>query len=153
VTRAVATQPRVIPAIKGTPVRIVIPSLGIDLPVAVGSYNPNDASWTLDNTKAYYADNSLPANDSNGKTIIYGHAQAPVFAALIYLPPEAKAEVYTDSGHVFHYVYTTMKEVDPTDTTIFGADGPPTLVLQTCSGPWDAYRALFSFKLEAVQKI
>lgn len=149
----VSHEPRVIPAIKGTPVRIVIPSLAIDLSVGVGSYNPSDNDWTVDATKAYYADTSLPVNDSNGRTLIYGHAQAPVFAALVNLPVQAEAEVYTDNGYVFHYVYASMRKVVPTDTSVFGADGPPTLVLQTCTGPWDAYRALYSFTFEAVRKV
>lgn len=152
-SRELARRPRVVPAIKGTPVRIVIPSLAIDLPVGVGSYNPSSDSWTLDATKAYYADVSLPINDSNGQTLIYGHAQAPVFASLVNLPPQAKVEVYTDNSYVFHYVYTSMKKVVPTDTSVFRADGPPTLVLQTCTGPWDAYRALYSFELESVEKV
>lgn len=152
-SRELARLPKVVPAVKGTPVRIVIPSLSIDLPVGVGTYRPDDDSWTIDATKAYYADTSVPVNDSNGRTLIYGHAQAPVFASLLYLPAHAKAAVYTENGHVFHYVYTSMKKVVPTDTSVLGADGPPTLVLQTCTGPWDAYRALYSFKLESVGKI
>lgn len=152
-SQKVAAQPQVVAATKGIPVRIVIPSLAMDLPVGVGSYDPASGNWTLDTTKAYYADVSLPVNDSNGRTLIYGHAQAPVFEALVSLPPEAKAEVYTDNGYVFRYSYTAVKEVTPDDVSIFGADGPPTLVLQTCTGAWSAYRALYSFTFESVQKI
>lgn len=153
VSREMAMHPDVIRAIKGTPVRIVIPSLAIDLPVGVGSYNPNDGSWSIDASKPYYADTSVPINDSNGQTLIYGHNQSQVFAALVTIPPGAQAEVYTDNGYAFHYAYSSMTKVIPTDMSVFKTNGPPTLVLQTCAGPWDAYRALYSFKLESVKKV
>lgn len=153
VSRALARKPRVVPAIQGVPVRIVIPSISIDLPVGLGSYDPNDGSWTIDATKAYYADISVPINDSNGQTLIYGHAQWPVFARLVNLPEGATADVYTDNGYVFHYKYTSLGKVLPSDMSVFRTDGPPTLVLQTCTGAWDAYRALYSFKLESERKV
>lgn len=152
-SQELAMRPRVIKAIKGMPVRIVIPSLGIDLPVGVGSYNPSDGSWSIDASKPYYADISVPVNDSNGQTLIYGHNQTQVFAALAAITPGAEADIYTDNGYVFHYTYSSMTKVVPTDMSVFRTDGPPTLVLQTCTGPWDAYRALYSFKLESVDKV
>lgn len=153
VSRELPKKPHVVPAIKGIPTRIVIPSVSIDLAVGIGSYDPHDGSWTIDATKAYYADMSLPINDSNGRTLIYGHAQSPVFARLVNIPPHAKADVYTKNGYVFHYSYTSLKKVLPTDMSIFREDGPPTLVLQTCTGAWDAYRAMYLFKLESEHKL
>lgn len=141
-----------IPATVGIPVRLVIADLAIDLAIETGSYNQADGSWTIGLTKAYYADVSLPANDSNGTTLIYGHAQLPVFGQLPRIQPETKATVYTDNGYVFSYRFTLVEQVLPTDTTVFRADGPPTLVLQTCIGDWDAYRALFHFTFESVEK-
>lgn len=145
--------PKVIPAIVGTPTRIVIPSLAIDLPVGIGSYDSTSGTWNVDATKAYYADISMPINNSNGVTLIYGHAQTPVFARLPQITAGATADVYTDSGYIFHYHYQSMTQLIPTDTSVFRSDGPPTLTLQTCMGAWDAYRAMFSFSLDSVEKI
>lgn len=145
-------QPHLIPAIVGVPVRIVIPSLTIDLAVGTGSYNTATASWNVDATKAYYADISMPINNSNGTTLIYGHAQSPVFGRLPAIQPGSTAEVYTDNGYLFQYSYQSMTKVLPTDTSVFRADGPPTLTLQTCTGDWDAYRAMYSFHLVGVTK-
>lgn len=136
----------------GFPTRIVLPSVGIDLEVTRGSYNINDGSWTLGNKKAYYADVSVPVNDSNGTTLIYGHAQTPVFAALTNLSSNATATVYSDSNYVFHYRFEYLKEVIPTDTSVFTEKGSPILVLQTCTGTFDSHRALYTFKLEEVVK-
>ncbi len=137
----------------GIPTQIVIPSLGIDLAVGVGSYNPNDENWTIDASQAYYADTSVPINDHNGTTLIYGHAQQPVFGNLQNILPDSEAIVSTDTGYKFHYRYVSMQQVLPTDTSVFQDTGEPKLVLQTCTGAWDSYRALFTFHLESVNKI
>lgn len=142
-----------IPATQGTPTRIVIPSLSIDLPVGVGSYNPDNGSWTVDTTQAYYADVSMPINNSNGTTLIYGHAQSTVFETLPQIQPNAEAVVYTDSGFTFHYQLTGRRDVPPNDVSVFTASGLPKLVLQTCIGAYDELRALFSFRLVAIEKI
>lgn len=149
----VAVQQKPIAATVGIPARVILPSLGIDLPVKTGSYNPNNASWTVDNLHAYYADASMPLNNSNGTTLIYGHAQSSVFATLPQLQPKAKAIVHTDTDYIFTYTHTSAKEVLPSDVSVFSSIGPPTLVLQTCVGTWDEYRALLYFKLISIEKI
>lgn len=145
--------PRVVTPLEGVPVRIDIPSLQINLPVATGSYDAMTGDWTVDATKAFYADMSVPTNDQNGTTLIYGHAQTPVFAALPSISPGAEAVVTTDTGYRFYYHYESMREVAPSNTDVFRTDGPPTLVVQTCVGDWSAYRGLFSFTLDKVEKV
>jgi sortase (surface protein transpeptidase) len=137
----------------GTPKRLVISSLGMDLAVGVGSFDKANGSWTIDATKAFYADVSIKTNDTSGITLIYGHAQWPIFGNLHSIAPQSKAYVDTDNGYRFNYVYQSMEQVLPTDVSVFKDDGKPTLVLQTCSGAWDTYRSLFSFKLVSVKKI
>jgi len=137
----------VIPATVGTPIRLVVPSLQLDLVVATGSYDAQVGDWTSSASKALYADISMPANDSNGTTLIYGHARLALFANLSTLQPGAVAEVYTDNNYVFRYTYASYKQVVPTDTSVFTSQGSPALVLQTCSGAWDVYRSLYSFEL------
>lgn len=146
VTKPTARQP-----IQGIPNRIAVPSLNIDLSVGLGSYDPNDASWTLDNSRAFYADISVPANDNNGVTLIYGHARGSVFYPLLRIKEGAEAIVYTDTGNVFHYTYASRQDVIPTDLSLLRVEGPPALILQTCSGPWDAYRTMLSFSLTSVE--
>lgn len=142
-----------IPATQGIPVRIAIPSLAIDLPVDVGTYDPNEGSWTVDATRAYYADVSMPVNNSNGTTLIYGHAQSTIFETLPQIQPDAEAVVYTDNGYAFHYRQTTHQEVLPTDVSVFTPNGPPKLVLQTCIGAYSELRALYSFRLQSIDTL
>lgn len=151
--RVQTTVVKPVPATQGLPVRVVIPSLSLDLPVAVGTYNTDDGSWTVDNTKAYYADVSMPINNANGTTMIYGHAQATIFETLPQIQPGAEVIVYTDNGYAFHYTYTTVQEVAPTDVSVFTSNGPPKLVLQTCVGVYSERRALYSFRLVTIDTL
>lgn len=144
---------RQIPATQGIPNRVIIPSLAIDLPVDTGSFNPEDGSWTVDTTRAYYADVSMPVNNSNGTTLIYGHAQSTVFQTLPTIQSDAEAIIYTDNGYSFRYRMTSVHEVQPNDVSVFTDNGPPTLVLQTCIGAYSELRALFSFRLVAIDVI
>ena len=140
------------PIIAGVPTRIIISSLGMDLNVGTGSYDSNTNSWTIDDTKAYFADVSVPLNNRGGTTVIYGHNQESVFGSLHNIQPNAEGIIYSDNDYIFHYVYQSMRQVLPNDTTIFQDSGKPVLVLLTCSGGWDTYRSLYTFKLETVDK-
>lgn len=137
----------------GIPSRVVVDSVGVDLPVLTGSYNPTDRTWTLDEQSAFYADRSVPANDSNGITLIYAHARFGLFAKLPEIAEGATARVYTDSGKVFSYTFVSNRQVEPDDTSIFVSSGAPMLALQTCSGPFDIYRTLVSFSLTGVSSL
>ena len=134
----------------GLPTRVVVPSVGIDLVVKTGSYDPSTQNWTVDTQSAFYADRTVPINDSNGSTLIYGHAQFGLFSRLPEINNGATAEVYTDTGKKFSYIFQSSKEVTPDDTSVFVATGSPKLTLQTCSGPYDTFRTLVSFNLVGV---
>lgn len=143
-----AVRPRA--AIQGQPTHLSVPSLGIELPVKQGSYSIDTASWTIDHSAAFHADISMPVNESNGTTLLYAHAQSGLFDTLPKLAQGAQAIVTSDTGHTFTYTYAAVTETVPTDTSVFRSDGPPLLVLQTCSGEWSQYRDLYAFHLTKV---
>lgn len=134
----------------GTPDRLIVAGIDVNVPVAVGSYQEDTGSWTVSDDSAFYADASVPVNNSNGATLIYAHARVGLFANLSQLSPGDEAIVYTTNRQVFHYKYVSMRDVSPNDTSVFTESGAPQLVLQTCDGVWDAYRALYSFELTHV---
>jgi LPXTG-site transpeptidase (sortase) family protein len=138
---------------KGLPVNLYIKGLNINLPVGFGTYDPSTKDWTIDDTQVYYADTSTLINDHGGVTLVYGHARWPIFGNLAEIKPGMRAIVKTDSGYDFNYSYQSVRMVTPEDTRVLTEGGSPKLVLQTCSGPWDKYRALYYFKLESVSKI
>jgi LPXTG-site transpeptidase (sortase) family protein len=144
---------RPIAAISGTPNRLVVESAGIDLPVDLGTFDQNSGAWTLSDDRAYYADSSVPANNNNGTTLIYGHAITGIFGSLPEMQVGAKAAVYTNNGHVFNYQYQSVKQFDPNDVSIFTSSGPPLLTLQTCAGAWDMYRSMYMFQFVGEEKV
>lgn len=149
-TPEVQSATKVVEPISGKPVRLVIPSLGIDLTVADGIYNPSDQSWTLSKDKAHYALMTPQANNQEGNTFIYGHNRKEVFAKLATLNIGETVTVHTDNGHQFTYKYRSAHETNPYDDSLFNYQGPPILTLQTCSGLWYQNRYLMTFDLVEV---
>lgn len=147
----ITQKPTLIPAVIGMPIHIAVPGVGVDLDVSPGSYDPSLGDWTLSYAEALHADSSMPINDSNGTTLIYAHALEGLFGSLPQLTPGMEAHITTDSGHRFRYRYQHHKAVSPSDTSVFTAKGAPTLVLQTCSGPWDTERSLYYFEFISEQ--
>lgn len=133
--------------IEGTPIRLQIPSLGIDLGVAKGYYDKTTTKWTLDKVNAFFAAPSVKPNNRGGNTLIYGHNIAPVFARLQNIPDKAKVILYTDNGHRLVYTYKSSEVVDPNNTSIFDYEGKPRLTLQTCTGAWFENRQFYYFEL------
>lgn len=144
------------PIISGKPIRVVVTEadngLNIDLNVIDGAYDNATNSWSLSEKNAHFALPSVLANNTTGNTLIYGHNNKYVFGYLsaIHENKDASAEVMTDNGHTFRYMFTTEHNVSPDDTSIFRYDGAPSLTLQTCSGSFFEYRQLFYFKLVQV---
>lgn len=154
---AVQQPPAPLPpqVVSGKPVRITIPSAGIDLSVSDGTYNASDGSWTLSDTGAHYATMTSLANDHAGTTFIYGHGTDVVFGKIGSSRPPAGtlAHVTTDNGKVFTYSLTTTADTNPSDTSIFDdtTNGAPRLVVQTCTGIFSEWRTMFTFDFVRVE--
>jgi LPXTG-site transpeptidase (sortase) family protein len=137
--------------IKGTPVRIQIPNVGIDLKVIPGHYYPSSKSWTLSLNDAQYGVMTAPANNVGGETFIYAHYRKGVFLTLPKIQTGSTAIITTNNNHVFTYTYRYSRVTNPTDTSLFTYKGKPILVLQTCSGTWYQNRQLFVFDFKEVK--
>ena len=156
--KSIAVQQKPVPlppkVISGTPVRIVIESAGIDLPIDEGTYNPADGSWTLSDTNAQFATMTAPANDYGGTTFIYGHGTDAVFGKIgtTHPPLGTTARIYTDNGHVFTYALESIGDFQPDDTSVFDdtVSGSPRLIVQTCTGIFSEWRTMFMFTLQGV---
>lgn len=138
--------------ISGTPVRITIPSEDVDLPIIPGVYDPSTDSWTLSGYKAQFATASQPANNVGGETFIYGHNNDYVFGALRHVTPTVGAEalVYTGNGHEFAYTFQKVWSVGPYDVSTLNYQGPPVLLIQTCTGSLNELRTMYLFNFEKV---
>lgn len=147
---SVPVAPKIEGAIQGRPVRINIPSLKINIPVINGYYDAKKQDWTLTGSNAQYATITPEANNVGGNTFIYGHNQPPVFGRLPKIQPGQVAYIFTDNGHKFTYTFTSARETNPHDDSLFHYTGAPILTLQTCSGFFSQNRELFTFTLTGV---
>lgn len=145
-TKPPAPPKPVVKIISGLPVRVVLPSLGIDLPIDQGVYNAASDSWSLSGYHAQFAYVSKLANDHDGNTFIYGHNNKYVFGHMKLINPGYEALIYTDNGHIFSYAFESAHDFTPSDTSILLYKGPPELTIQTCSGNWNEWRRLYTFK-------
>ena len=138
--------------IAGKPVRILLPRLNIDISVVDGSYSASSNSWSVAQSTANYATNTVPVNNVKDQTLIYGHWSKEVFGPTKQLEPGDIMYVYTDNQHIFSYKFTGSTIVRPTDTQLFSElQGEPGLILMTCDGAWANDRRLMRFELvEAV---
>jgi LPXTG-site transpeptidase (sortase) family protein len=134
--------------VSGKPIRILIPDLNIDLPVDEGNYDPTDNSWTLSGYHAQFATPSMPANDHDGNTFIYGHNNKYVFGSLKHIIPGTVAKIYTDNDHIFSYIFESTVTVVPEDVSILNYKGPSIMTIQTCSGAWNEQRQMFKFNFD-----
>ncbi len=139
--------------VSGIPRHIAVPSLGIDVAVADGSYDARTGQWTLSEESAFYATPTAPANSASGNTFIYAHNSQKLFGKLPRIAAGASVVVTTDTGYEFTYVYQSTEAVKPTDVHALEYSGKPRLTLQTCSGLWNETRQMYYFKLTAHRKV
>jgi LPXTG-site transpeptidase (sortase) family protein len=137
--------------LSGKPVRIVIPGVGIDLPVEEGRYNEIDGTWSLSGYHAQFAMMSPMANNSEGNTFVYGHNNKYVFGPIKKITPGSSAQIYTDNGRIFSYIYESTYAVTPDNTSVLDYQGPSILTVQTCSGAWNEQRQMYIFKFDKVE--
>jgi len=139
--------------ISGRPVRIAIPASGVDLPIDPGYYNVATGEWTLSGYRAQFAVSSALANNAAGDTFIYGHNNNYVFGALRHHTPlpDSPAIIYTDTGHVFTYIFVGSTSFVPDDTSALTYSGPPMLTIQTCTGSLNEWRTMYRFRLEEAE--
>lgn len=137
--------------VSGMPTSLNIPSLNMYLSVVPGYYDQASQVWTLTTTKVQFATISSVPNNRSGNTFIYGHARTNLFATLPKIQAGAEAIVSTSNGHHFFYALDSTKVIDPSDyNAVFGYQGKPVLMLQTCVGLLYQSREILTFNLEKV---
>lgn len=136
-----------IPVDVALPIHLSVPSSGVSVDIDPGYYSPDTQTWTISDTKAYFAVGTATPNTVGGNTYIYGHNRGNIFYRLNKALPGAEAVVTTSDNKKFTYILTTVRDVQPSDMALLNYQGEPILTLQTCSGLWDQYRRLFIFNL------
>lgn len=139
--------------VSGKPQKLNIPDAGVAITVTDGTYDIDSKEWTLSADKAHYALVTPPANNQAGNTFIYGHNNNKVFGSLDQARIGARATIVTDTKKEFVYRLRAIKEVEPSDVSLFSYRGPSILTVQTCSGSWYEKRKLFTFDFQYVKDV
>jgi hypothetical protein len=133
------------PAPASAPVRLGIPSLGIDMPVeGVGLDGDAMALPANPAIAAWYRHGPAPRSPA-GATVIAAHVDSLVydlgpFARLADAPGGTEIEVSTADGSVQRYAIASIDTVAKQDVPwagVFDRSGPPRLTLVTCGGEFD----------------
>jgi len=128
------------------PTNVAIPSLDISVSVDPGYYDTTTQTWTLSDTKAFFATISTPPNSTGGNTYIYGHNRGNIFNPVNTAELGTAAVITTSDKKSFTYTLSAVHDVSPEDSSwLVHYKGKPILTLQTCAGFWDQYRRLFIF--------
>lgn len=122
---------------KPNPVRLIITSVKIDLPVTEGSIV--DGVWqTTQNGVTHLSISANPGE--NGNIVIYGHNLRVIFGPLPYVSVGATVKVVTKDETEYFYKVFSKKTVKADDISIAFATPSEVLTLYTCDGPLDSTR-------------
>lgn len=121
------------------PSRIIIPKLGIDLPVVPARVI--GGVWEIHQNAANFGVGSaLPGEVGN--SVIFAHAKANLFSPIRKIRKDDLVSIQTREGHWFTYKVVEKKEVGPSQTEVIGQTTDKTLTLFTCSGFADSKRLI-----------
>jgi LPXTG-site transpeptidase (sortase) family protein len=124
------------------PVKIVIPSLSLDLPITPAKVVNN--TWETSETNASFGLGST-APGKIGNTVIFAHARTGLFGDLRKLKKDDVIYVFT-KGDWYSYKAEEFKEVLPSAIEVIAPTSTETLTLYTCSGYADTKRLVVHAK-------
>ena len=127
------------PAIALDRLRIAVPRLGIDLPLALGDVQRDAVlGRTPEDVALLFPTTNVPG--TGGNSYIYAHARNAMFLELWNVQLGDRVRISGPDGIHFDYVITRIApRVDPADTTWLDPTGPERITLQTSTGPTSAY--------------
>ncbi len=119
--------------------RISLPRLGIDLPMALGDVQRDvRLGATPENVALLFPTTNVPG--TGGNSYIYAHARNDMFLQLWNVKLGDRVRITATDGTHFDYAVTRIvARVDPADTSWLDPSGPERLTLQTSTGPTGSY--------------
>lgn len=115
---------------KIVPVRLIIKSLNIDLPVVTQQIKNN--TWETTDAGASYLINS--------HYIFYGHNWNNLLGNLVKAKPKMKIEIEFSDKTMRVFVIENTAEVFPNQSQVLTLSKKPKLIIYTCSGIFDEKR-------------
>jgi sortase A len=130
-------RPTVTLSEKNAPVRITIPSVGINLPIYKATI-VNHVWPTTDVGASYLTTSPIPGN--TGNSIIYGHNWVSLFGPLVNSKVGDKVIITYPDNKKKTFVIEYTSEVSPDTSTILAPSTDKRITLYTCTGLFDSKR-------------
>lgn len=128
------------------PERIMVPALGVDLPVKEAKII--NGYWEVfSDTAAWGKDSGVPGEVGN--QVIFAHAREGLFLPLKDVTTGMRVYVLTDQNW-YQYEVEEIKEVLPNQVEVIAPTEDETLTLYTCSGFRDSKRLIVTAKRAVV---
>lgn len=121
-----------------SPVRILIPEVGIDVPVTPAAV-ANGAWETSPDTASHGLGSAYPGDQGN--VVIFAHARKGLFLPLREVKEGNSVYVMTSSGW-YRYLVSSFRLVDPDDIEVVKPTESEVLTLFTCTGFLDSKRLI-----------
>ena len=125
------------------PVHIMIPSIGIDLPIDLGQIK--DGVWQISYNNPTFLNTSARPG-TGGNVVIYGHNKKVIFGNLPYLSIGQKILIKTTSGKIYSYITYQKDFVAPNRVDLVSPSNTEELTIYTCWGFFDTQRAVIKAK-------
>lgn len=125
------------------PNKIVISSLGVDLPVEISTIN--DGIWEVSDEAVSFLDRSAKPGEG-GNIVLYGHNKRHILGTLPNIRVGDVIEVYDEDGKEYKYQVENTFIVTPDDVSVVQPTDHEVLTVYTCVGPFDSKRFIVKAK-------
>lgn len=125
------------------PTVIIIPSIGINLPIQVGEIK--NGAWEISYSNATFL-NSSARPGTGGNSVIYGHNKKTIFGNLPYLSIGQKIIIKTQDGVLHTYEAYQKDFVGPDRVDLVSPTNKEELTIYTCWGLFDSQRVVVKAK-------
>lgn len=125
------------------PAQIIIPSIGIDLPIDIGKID--NGVWQISYDKPTFLGSSARPG-TNGNIIIYGHNKKAIFGNLPYLSLGQKIIIKTTDNKIYTYIAYQKDFVNPDRVDLLSPTDKEELTIYTCWGLFDSQRVVVKAK-------
>lgn len=119
------------------PKKIIIPKVGIDLPIDVSTIKNN--TWEVSKKNASYLDLSATLA-AGGNTVIYGHNKSSILGAIRQVEKGDEIELLGSDDKSYKYIVDHTVVVDPDNIEYVQPKDRETLTIYTCTGLFDSKR-------------
>jgi len=119
------------------PTQIIIPSIGIDLPIDLGEIK--DSVWQISYNHPTFLNTSARPG-TGGNIVIYGHNKKVIFGNLPYLSLGQKIFLKTGDGKIYTYETYQKDFVAPDRVDLVSPTDKEELTIYTCWGLFDSQR-------------